>query len=404
MSSIKRQNEKAKTAIVALKQENGNDVCADCSKQDPRFTCLKKGLFLCQNCAQVHTSFGGTNSRIKSIDLGNWNDETLQFMEEHGNAKGNAVWAKNVPLCYRRPKPSDAHVLREQWIRAKYERTEFIDGAPEPSYLTGSLRGYLRKKGKEDNSWNLRLFVLSAADNSLAYYIRDQDREPKSNLKITEINVTFAEERTNKENSLQITYVTKGRTRNYFVYSENGQEVVQWYMAIRKAKLDLLGYNESDVDQEKLENELTRDFIMQGFLFKRGPRDEPWKKRWFSLDGRRLLYFEEPMDALTKGELIIGSNTEGFALQEGVKSGKHQDEDYCFTLTTPKRDFVMMANTENERRMWMDCLSKVISQPMTDEDKEEMKTTLKAMKDSKKKSFSRLRSLSMSKNQDEDSP
>lgn len=73
---------------------------------------------------------------------------------------------------------------------------------------------------------------------------------------------------------------------------------------------------------------------------------------------------------MTKGELIIGSNTEGFALQEGVKSGKHQDEDYCFTLTTPKRDFVMMANTENERRMWMDCLSKVISQPMTDEDKE----------------------------------
>ena len=38
----------------------------------------------------------------------------------------------------------------------------------------GSLRGYLRKKGKEDSSWNLRLFVLSAADNSLAYYIRDQ--------------------------------------------------------------------------------------------------------------------------------------------------------------------------------------------------------------------------------------
>ena len=32
-------------------------------------------------------------------------------MEEHGNAKGNAVWAKNVPLCYRQPKPSDA-----QWV------------------------------------------------------------------------------------------------------------------------------------------------------------------------------------------------------------------------------------------------------------------------------------------------
>lgn len=96
MSSIKRQNEKAKTAIVALKQENGNDVCADCSKQDPRFTCLKKGLFLCQNCAQVHTSFGGTNSRIKSIDLGNWNDETLQIPNGHRRQKGCSFVSRAV--------------------------------------------------------------------------------------------------------------------------------------------------------------------------------------------------------------------------------------------------------------------------------------------------------------------
>ena len=38
----------------------------------------------------------------------------------------------------------------------------------------GSMRGYLRKKGKEDNSWNLRLFVLSADQNSLSYFIKDQ--------------------------------------------------------------------------------------------------------------------------------------------------------------------------------------------------------------------------------------
>ena len=30
-------------------------------------------------------------------------------------------------------------VLREQWIRAKYERKEFIDGAPQPNYLTGRI-------------------------------------------------------------------------------------------------------------------------------------------------------------------------------------------------------------------------------------------------------------------------
>lgn len=78
-------------------------------------------------------------------------------------------------------------------------------------------------------------------------------------------------------------------------------------------------------------------------------------------------FFQDPH---AKGELIIGSHTEGYSLQEGIKSGKHQDEDYCFILVTPGRDFVLKAITENERRMWMDCLSKVIAQPMTDEDKQ----------------------------------
>ena len=30
-------------------------------------------------------------------------------------------------------------VLKEQWIRAKYERKEFVDGAPEPPYLKGTI-------------------------------------------------------------------------------------------------------------------------------------------------------------------------------------------------------------------------------------------------------------------------
>ncbi|KAL9956762.1 hypothetical protein ACROYT_G038294 [Oculina patagonica] len=398
-------SEKNRGAILELMKQPQNNTCADCGAPNPEWASASKGIFICITCSGIHRNLGAQVSVVKSLRLDTWTDEKLKLMEEHGNDKGNAIWAKNVPICYRRPKPTDAHVLREQWIRAKYERKEFIDGAPEPKYLTGSLRGYLRKKGKEDSSWNLRLFVLSAAENSLAYFIKDQDREPKSTFNITEINVTFAEERTNKENSLQITYIRKGVTRNYFVYSDSGQEIVEWYMAIRKAKLDLLGYNVPGVTPEKLDGVLTRDFLYEGFLEKTGPRDEPWQKRWFTLDRRRLLYFKEPMNPFAKGELIIGSHTEGFALQEGVKSGKHQDEDYCFTLTTPGRDFVLKANTENERRMWMECLAKVIAQPMTDEDKQEMKVTREGVKKMKnQKSFRGFIGRKASFSRDEDSP
>ena len=74
-------------------------------------------------------------------------------------------------------------------------------------------------------------------------------------------------------------------------------------------------------------------------------------------------------DAFAKGELILGSQEEGFKIQEGVPCYQYKDEDYCFTLITPERNYILKANTENERRMWMACLSDIISKPMTDEDK-----------------------------------
>ena len=45
---------------------------------------------------------------------------------------------------------------------------------PHHVFVSGSMRGYLRKKGKDDSSWKVRLFVLSADNNSLSYYIKDQ--------------------------------------------------------------------------------------------------------------------------------------------------------------------------------------------------------------------------------------
>ena len=56
-------------------------------------------------------------------------------------------------------------------------------------------------------------------------------------------------------------------------------------------------------------------------------------------------------------------------MQQGEVTGKFQDEDYCFTLTTPHRNFLFKADTENERMMWLNCISDVVAQPMTDEDK-----------------------------------
>ena len=60
-------------------------------------------------------------------------------------------------------------VLIEQWIRAKYERKEFLDSGRQ-SYISGHKDGTLWKRGKASSKFAVRRFVLSEANNSLIYF------------------------------------------------------------------------------------------------------------------------------------------------------------------------------------------------------------------------------------------
>lgn len=84
-------------------------------------------------------------------------------------------------------------VLIEQWIRAKYERLEFCSQT-KPVYMSGYMEGYLMKRGKEDRKYQPRKFVLSEADDTLKYYVKE-NKEPKATLRISELNVVFAPEK-----------------------------------------------------------------------------------------------------------------------------------------------------------------------------------------------------------------
>ena len=51
---------------------------------------------------------------------------------------------------------------------------------------------------------------------------------------------------------------------------------------------------------EQLAQYLTRDFQMEGFLDKTGPRSsDAFRKRYFVLDDRKLMYMDDPYVSLT---------------------------------------------------------------------------------------------------------
>lgn len=57
---------------------------------------------------------------------------------------------------------------------------------------------------------------------------------------------------------------------------------------------------------------LTQDFVKEGWLWKTGPRSsDGYKKRWFTLDNRKLMYHDEPL-------VRVYFSEENYHLEEGT--------------------------------------------------------------------------------------
>lgn len=80
-------------------------------------------------------------------------------------------------------------------------------------------------------------------------------------------------------------------------------------MAIRCAKLHQLQVAFPAASESELLLRLPKDFAREGWLWKTGPRaSDAHRRRWFTLDNRKLMYHDEPLDAYPKGEIFLGES------------------------------------------------------------------------------------------------
>ncbi|CAL1267968.1 unnamed protein product [Larinioides sclopetarius] len=353
--------------LQELVKRNDNSTCAECCKKNPEWGSYNIGVFICTSCAGFHRNLGSHISKVKSIILDNWDADQVNTMEEVGNLKAKAKYEVHMPACYRRPCPTDPDVLKEQFVRAKYEREEFIH-VDKQVYTTGFMEGYLWKRGKEDGRFQQRKFVLSESDGTLKYYVKESHKEPKAKIEISKLNMTFCPKKVGNPNGAQLTYVRDGSTRNIFVYSSSGSAIVDWYMAIRSVKLNKLRIAYPGTGELELSQFLTRDFLKEGWMFKTGPRSsDAYKWRWFTLDDRKLMYLEDPLDPYPKGEIFLGYHADGFAVKKGVPPGM-KEQGFGFTLRTRDRIFLFGVQKDDDRIEWMKVLQSVIERPLTPQD------------------------------------
>uniref|UniRef100_A0A674AIP1 Arf-GAP with dual PH domain-containing protein 1-like n=1 Tax=Salmo trutta TaxID=8032 RepID=A0A674AIP1_SALTR len=193
-------------------------------------------------------------------------------------------------------------------------------------------------------------------------------KEPKAVIKVDSINAAFQPEKIGNPNGLQITYLKDYSTRNIFLYHDNGKEIVDWFNSIRAIQLHYLKVAFPGANDAELMPKLTRNFLKEGYMEKTGPRHtEGFKKRWFTLDHRRLMYYKDPLDAFAKGEAFLGHQDHGYSASPGLPAGTHCNGawQHGITIVTPERSFLFTCETEVEQQDWLKHFNDVISIQMS---------------------------------------
>ncbi|KAJ8363198.1 hypothetical protein SKAU_G00120290 [Synaphobranchus kaupii] len=360
-------NERAARALKEILQKPGNHACADCGAADPEWGSSSLGVFICLGCSGIHRNLPDPG-KVKSLSLSRWEDSEVQFMEENGNEAMKAKYEAVVPEYYYKPTHKDCQVLREQWIRAKYERKEFMESGKKLTYEEGTRDGMLMKRGRDNGQFLSRRFVLMEREGTLKYYTKYDAKEPKATIKVDTINASFQPEKIGNPNGLQITYLKDYRTRNIFLYHESGKEIVDWFNSIRAIQFHYLKVAFPGATDAELKPKLTRNFLKEGYMEKTGPRQtEGFKKRWFTLDHRRLMYFKDPLDAFAKGEVFLGHRGHGYSACPGLPSGTHCNGawQHGITIVTPERSFLFTCESESEQQDWLNHFNVVIGTTMT---------------------------------------
>ncbi|KAL4669216.1 hypothetical protein H8959_007770 [Pygathrix nigripes] len=193
-----------------------------------------------------------------------------------------------------------------------------------------------------------------------------QAKEPKAVMKIEHLNATFQPAKIGHPHGLQVTYLKDNSTRNIFIYHEDGKEIVDWFNALRAARFHYLQVAFPGASDADLVPKLSRNYLKEGYMEKTGPKQtEGFRKRWFTMDDRRLMYFKDPLDAFARGEVFIGSKESGYTVLHGFPpstQGHHWP--HGITIVTPDRKFLFACETESDQREWVAAFQKAVDRPM----------------------------------------
>uniref|UniRef100_A0A8L8K7T5 ArfGAP with coiled-coil, ankyrin repeat and PH domains 1 n=1 Tax=Heligmosomoides polygyrus TaxID=6339 RepID=A0A8L8K7T5_HELPZ len=118
----------ATTTFEQIRRVPGNERCADCGSEQPKWVSINLGVVLCIECSGVHRSLGVQISKVRSLTMDSIDPELRDVLLSLGNSQVNAIYLAHLPEKDVVPAPAtdnSSRQLREAWIKAKYVERRF---------------------------------------------------------------------------------------------------------------------------------------------------------------------------------------------------------------------------------------------------------------------------------------
>lgn len=365
--------------IAALE---ANRRCADCGIDEPDWTSINLGVFLCIRCAGIHRNLGVHHSKVRSIDLDTscWDDETVAFMRGMGNAKAARLYEWLAPSYYFRPSDTDSPLVRENWIRAKYVRKEFVKACQDDQKDAGNPRLYMMPERAREgellklnpkNVWQKRWFVLHR--RKLLYFKDGGESFAKGEIDVSDAEIVVPDQ---ADSTHTFTFELHTQKKVYPLCAPSGEVMFNWLHALRRARhyyrevapgADLDGAEaeaaakaEAAARKAALYRDVQADELRGGELSKQGGHFKSWNRRYVVVSGGCLYYYKQqptPADSPEGALPLAGCDV----ADAETKTGRR----HCFSVISPGRVYFFIADSSADAHEWVNCLRQEIDKLTT---------------------------------------